>query len=87
MSKLAELCIKAEIDDTNPFEVACWRAVERIYYQHERVWTPHDLAAGRQLPWLQAMQKVRVAYEELTPAPTQALLDKLNKLLDAAEAL
>lgn len=87
MTRLAALRVEANIDDNNPFEVACWHAVERIYYQHERIWTLRDFAAGRQLLWLQAMQQVRVAYEEMSPAPTQALLDKLNDLLDAAEAL
>lgn len=87
MISLAELKVRAKINESNPFEVACWRAVERIYYQHERVWSSHDIVTGRHFRWLEAMKQARAAYEELQEAPTPERLNVVSALLDDIEQL
>jgi hypothetical protein len=85
MASLAELKERAEIDDNNPFEAACWRAVERLYHQHNRSWSMREVVDGRYNRWHELMREARTAYEELQAAPTQEHLDALTILLDTLE--
>lgn len=78
---LATLKREAEIDESNPFEVACWAQVERIYTINERNGAIPPLRKA--LEWFE----VEELYKKLQAAPSQEKLDALTKAIDEYEAL
>lgn len=77
IEKLAALKEQSEIDETNPFEVACWNAFERFFWNV--VPDPSVLGLTRKLTMHAACC---ATYTKLEQAPTMELLEQLNSQLD-----